>query len=239
MRTLVIATLQALLETRRIIMAVAIAQYEVARERLERARRDQPGESTALRAVTTANRGGRQGNLLIDPPGTAVVSAESLATIERYVHRRDSSASGTRALQEAWLRLVPPVNDFAVNLRIDSSVTTEMLRDRETNCCEKVCGKLSEEERDRLNTLIHPSPASELSAFNRIRALVSCRAGCFPAWRSQAAVFGRTVLTASRAKLSAPDGDQGENPSKAGAARRMARSDHCGCVSTPRWARTF
>jgi hypothetical protein len=39
------------------------------------------------------------------------------------------------------LRLVPPVIDFAVNLRIDSSVTTEILRDRETNCCEKVCGE--------------------------------------------------------------------------------------------------
>jgi hypothetical protein len=37
--------------------------------------------------------------------------------------------------------LVPPVIDFAVNLRIDSSVTTEILRDRETNCCEKVCGE--------------------------------------------------------------------------------------------------
>jgi uncharacterized protein len=39
------------------------------------------------------------------------------------------------------IHLVPPVIDFAVNLRIDSSVTTEILRDRETNCCEKVCGE--------------------------------------------------------------------------------------------------
>jgi hypothetical protein len=41
----------------------------------------------------------------------------------------------------AEIGLVPPVIDFAVNLRIDSSVTTEILRDRETNCCEKVCGE--------------------------------------------------------------------------------------------------
>jgi hypothetical protein len=27
----------------------------------------------------------------------------------------------------------------------------------------------------------HPSPVSEASAFSRMRALVSCRAGCFPA----------------------------------------------------------
>src|SRR3984957_7453734 len=31
---------------------------------------------------------------------------------------------------------------------------------------------------------LHPSPASEASAFNRIRALVSSRAGCLPAWIS-------------------------------------------------------
>jgi hypothetical protein len=31
---------------------------------------------------------------------------------------------------------------------------------------------------------LHPSPASEASAFNRIRALVSSRAGCLPAWGS-------------------------------------------------------
>src|SRR5664279_3288034 len=31
---------------------------------------------------------------------------------------------------------------------------------------------------------LHPSPASEASAFSRMRALVSCRAGCFPAWIS-------------------------------------------------------
>jgi hypothetical protein len=39
------------------------------------------------------------------------------------------------------LALVPSVIDFAVNLRIDGSATTEMLRDRETNCREKVCGE--------------------------------------------------------------------------------------------------
>jgi transposase len=37
--------------------------------------------------------------------------------------------------------LVPPVIDFAADLRIDSSATTEMLPDRETNCREKVCGE--------------------------------------------------------------------------------------------------
>ena len=31
---------------------------------------------------------------------------------------------------------------------------------------------------------LQPSPASEASAFNRIRALVSSRAGCLPAWIS-------------------------------------------------------
>jgi hypothetical protein len=36
--------------------------------------------------------------------------------------------------------LVPSVIDFAANLRIDVSATTEMLRDYETNCREEVCG---------------------------------------------------------------------------------------------------
>jgi RNA-directed DNA polymerase len=36
--------------------------------------------------------------------------------------------------------LVPPVLDLAVNLRIDGSATTEMYRDRETECREEVCG---------------------------------------------------------------------------------------------------
>jgi hypothetical protein len=36
--------------------------------------------------------------------------------------------------------LVPPVIDFAVNFRIDSSAMTEMSRDRETDCREEVRG---------------------------------------------------------------------------------------------------
>jgi hypothetical protein len=38
----------------------------------------------------------------------------------------------------AMKKLVPPVLDLAVNLRIDGSATTEMHRDRETKCREEV-----------------------------------------------------------------------------------------------------
>ena len=42
---------------------------------------------------------------------------------------------------------------------------TEMLRDHETNCREKVVVKLSDEERERLNTLIRAGkhPARQLT----------------------------------------------------------------------------
>jgi hypothetical protein len=63
--------------------------------------------------------------------------------------------------------LVPSVIDFAVNLRIDGSATTEMLRDRETNCREKVCG---EAQRGGVGAAQHadpcgqaPSPATDQS----------------------------------------------------------------------------
>jgi hypothetical protein len=38
-------------------------------------------------------------------------------------------------------QLVPPVIDSAVDFRIDGSAMTEMHRDRETSCCEEVCGE--------------------------------------------------------------------------------------------------
>ena len=38
-------------------------------------------------------------------------------------------------------KLVRPVLDLAVNLRIDGSATTEMHRDRETECREEVRGE--------------------------------------------------------------------------------------------------
>ena len=56
--------------------------------------------------------------------------------------------------------------------------------------------------------------------------------------RYQAATFGRSTLVASRARLSAHTVISENNPSNAGVVRRIARSDHCRCVSTPRWART-
>ena len=37
--------------------------------------------------------------------------------------------------------LVTPVIDSAVDFRIDGSAMTEMHRDRETSCCEEVCGE--------------------------------------------------------------------------------------------------
>src|ERR1017187_4468932 len=50
---------------------------------------------------------------------------------------------------------------------------------------------------------LHPSPASEASAFNRIRAFISCPAGCLPAWirvlsrsRSSSLSFTTYLLTA-------------------------------------------
>ena len=48
---------------------------------------------------------------------------------------QDDAVTGARN------RLVPPVLDLAVNLRIDGSATTEMHRDRETKCCEEVRGE--------------------------------------------------------------------------------------------------
>ncbi len=53
-----------------------------------------------------------------------------------------------------------------------------------------------------------------------------------------AAVFIFSALPASRANPSAHTVISENNPSSAGVVRRMARSDHCRCVSTPRWART-
>jgi hypothetical protein len=45
-------------------------------------------------------------------------------------------------IQANWMAgLVPLVLDLAVNLRIDGSATTEMHRDRETKCREKVRGE--------------------------------------------------------------------------------------------------
>jgi len=43
-------------------------------------------------------------------------------------------------LETANIR-VPPVIDSAVDFRIDGSAMTEMHRDRETSCCEEVCGE--------------------------------------------------------------------------------------------------
>jgi hypothetical protein len=48
------------------------------------------------------------------------------------------SAGLTGTQQDFLAELVPPVLDLAVNLRIDGSATTEMHRDRETECREEV-----------------------------------------------------------------------------------------------------
>src|SRR5208282_5213329 len=56
--------------------------------------------------------------------------------------------------------------------------------------------------------------------------------------RYHAAAFGRSAEAVSRTKLSAHTVISENNPSKAGVVRRIARSDHWRCVSTPRCART-
>ena len=53
----------------------------------------------------------------------------------------------------------------------------------------------------------------------------------------QAAVRVRTAPVGARASSSAQTATKENNPSSAGVVRRMARSDHCRYVSTPRWAR--
>ena len=70
----------------------------------------------------------------------------------------------------------------------------------------------------------------------RTAAIASLNVGC--CLRYQAVVFGPGVVAASRTKPSAHTVTRENNPSKAGVVRKMARSDHCRYVSTPRWART-
>ena len=54
--------------------------------------------------------------------------------------RGDENWFWPSASPRVFSKLVRSVLDLAVNLRIDGSATTEMHRDRETECREEVCG---------------------------------------------------------------------------------------------------
>src|SRR5271163_2594368 len=70
----------------------------------------------------------------------------------------------------------------------------------------------------------------------RTAAMASLNVGSFLQY--QAAAFSGTALVVIRASSSAQTVIRENNPSNAGVVRRIAKSDHWRCVSTPRCART-
>ena len=69
----------------------------------------------------------------------------------------------------------------------------------------------------------------------RTAAMASLKVGSRLSYH--AAVRGRTAPIGERTIRFAQTVTKENNPSSAGVVRRIARSDHCRCVSTPRWVR--
>jgi len=77
--------------------------------------------------------------------------------------------------------------------------------------------------------------ATETDRCRRTAAIASLKVGSRLAY--QAVARGVTIPIGVWTSRSAQTVIKENNPSSAGVVRRMARSDHCRCVSTPRWVR--